>query len=431
MSKTFKIDPTIFINPPYLKCLKCKEEDCYGILMIGGNSYTRRCKKCWYTNSYRLPPLNKKIIYLDQFAVSEMMKAINDKIGKSKKIDQVWFDLFERLDILTKLQLVICPDSTFHQAESLLYQHTSALKKMYEHLSHGLSFHDPATIKRFQLTWQFENHFGKNTPQIKRSTVFLGPINEWQDRFRISINFKIQNDEIIEMRKIKQKAHNGVTGVFQRWQSEKNKKFQDWYHEEGLIWGKTILRRFIDSTMKLGEFEAGRLQLTAEEVTALALDDAGVILSSLVRSAPGKPGMNEENLTAVIQFLNSKELLKIPSNHIQALLWACLAHQAAHGGRKKPPNIGMVNDIEMLSTVLPYCDAILVDNEMYEILSHGQVYKALAKYDAKIFSKNNIHDFFAYLDDIKKQADQRHLEKVAEVYGNGWPRPFWEMYQAR
>ena len=78
------IDPKKFILPPYITCPKCKISNSFGVLMIGGQRYTRRCRECWFTESHKLPELNKKIIYLDQFAISDMMKAVNDKIGKRK-----------------------------------------------------------------------------------------------------------------------------------------------------------------------------------------------------------------------------------------------------------------------------------------------------------------------------------------------------------
>lgn len=149
-SKFLKIDPRIFISPPFIKCPKCKKSDSFGVLMITGQHYTRRCRECWFTESYGLPELRKKIIYLDQFVISHMMKAINHRLGKTEKIDPFWLKLFERLDRLVKLQLIICPDSTFHRNESLL-SHYQALKRMYEHLSGGVTFYDSLTIRRLQI----------------------------------------------------------------------------------------------------------------------------------------------------------------------------------------------------------------------------------------------------------------------------------------
>lgn len=119
-TKTITIDPKMFIGKPFIVCPKCKKQDSYGLLMVNPSSYTKRCKECWYSKNYLLPQLNKKVIYLDQFVISNMMKAINDQLGKKEKVDKVYLKLFEELDKAVKLQLVICPDSTYHREESLL-----------------------------------------------------------------------------------------------------------------------------------------------------------------------------------------------------------------------------------------------------------------------------------------------------------------------
>jgi hypothetical protein len=41
--------------------------------MGGGTRYTRRCKGCWHTIDVPLPKIRKKLVYVGQFAVSNMM----------------------------------------------------------------------------------------------------------------------------------------------------------------------------------------------------------------------------------------------------------------------------------------------------------------------------------------------------------------------
>src|SRR5471030_97368 len=42
----FVFDPRVWILPPYWRCPFCGAEREYGVLMIGGNSYRRRCRAC-------------------------------------------------------------------------------------------------------------------------------------------------------------------------------------------------------------------------------------------------------------------------------------------------------------------------------------------------------------------------------------------------
>jgi hypothetical protein len=140
------IDPRAFILPPYRQCPACGRDGEYGVLMIGGNSYRRRCRECWQSESYALPAVRKAVIYLDQMAISEMTKALHPAAGAGRRIDPFWMSLFEKLDVLCGMQLAICPDSAAHRAESAVWTHPEALRRMYQHFSHGTTFHDPADV---------------------------------------------------------------------------------------------------------------------------------------------------------------------------------------------------------------------------------------------------------------------------------------------
>jgi hypothetical protein len=88
----------------------------------------------------------------------------------------------------------------------------------------------------------------------------------------------------------------------------------------------------------------------------------------------------------------------------------------------------MTNDIKVVSTLLPYCDAMLVDNECRALLGNIPQRYALG-YPTKLFSRNNGEEFLAYLKQIEAEADPGVFASVREVYGNDWPRPYLTMYE--
>jgi hypothetical protein len=55
------------------------------------------------------PPHLKKVIYLDQFAISEMVKAIDTRSKAHARVNPIWRRVFEVLERVCKLQLVVCP----------------------------------------------------------------------------------------------------------------------------------------------------------------------------------------------------------------------------------------------------------------------------------------------------------------------------------
>ena len=86
---------------------------------------------------FPLPGLSRKVVYIDQFAISNMMKTLNRAHGHHARDadDPFWRRLFERLDRLVQLQLVICPFSEVHTNESVVSPDGAALRAMYERLS--------------------------------------------------------------------------------------------------------------------------------------------------------------------------------------------------------------------------------------------------------------------------------------------------------
>src|SRR5882762_6382654 len=147
-----RIDPRDFIMSPYLRCPKCSAKD-YGVLSVSDIRCERRCRACWYTATVYLPEIKKKIVYVDQFAFSNIMKFLNPEVKGHQRVvaEPFWKELFEILGIVCHLQLVACPDSREHQHESLTSPFYKALKHTYEHFSGGVSFHDAETIRIRQI----------------------------------------------------------------------------------------------------------------------------------------------------------------------------------------------------------------------------------------------------------------------------------------
>src|SRR6266568_5888393 len=96
-----------FVHAPFVKCPDCGQQN-FGVLMICERHYVRRCINCWFDRSFPLPVVQKKLIYLDQFVISNMMKELNPAFPHANKgsIGGFYRTLFETLDRLCKLQLI-------------------------------------------------------------------------------------------------------------------------------------------------------------------------------------------------------------------------------------------------------------------------------------------------------------------------------------
>lgn len=427
------IDPRDFIYPPYTDCPKCGKSF-FGILMICPDKYFRLCRDCFYPRpeksaiEFPLPALNKKVIYIDQFAISNMMKALNPDTNahQSGRVDSFWIDLFRRLDRLCKLQLVVCPDSGFHMHESLLSPYFTALKQMYELLSHGISFFDHETIRRFQICAHAMNWISGNQQQelsLDVSSVVHGEINSWQDRIFITPNMHFDQQWIDAIRAYRESAHSGMNRVFQYWRSEKGKTFDDWFREEYMSFGRSTLQICYDYSQ---QFAASSKH--SADIADILYPPSEIVMLHSIRDTLHRAGVPDSDIRAKsYEYLLSPQLQNVPFIKIASMLYAALARKAA-SGMNNPPNQGMNNDITLISVLLPYCNAMFIDNQCAALLMEHPLCDNL-KYGAQIFCQNTKDAFISFLDSIESTAPPRHFEKVREVYGDDWPKPYDTLYE--
>jgi hypothetical protein len=133
-------NPRNMISPPFRRCPACGKEE-FGVHLISANRYMRRCRDCWHNQYFPLPKLRKKIIYLDQFVVSNLMKLDNPGLQRNDRLtkETFWTELRDLLLQLRQMQLICCPNSGSHEAESRISLFNDELKKTYEALSGGIS----------------------------------------------------------------------------------------------------------------------------------------------------------------------------------------------------------------------------------------------------------------------------------------------------
>lgn len=425
---TITIDPKIFINKPYIKCPKCGKKS-FGVLSIYSRHYARRCFECRYDESFKLPPAPKKIIYLDQFAISEMMKSINLKLNKANRVKPFFRILFEKLDKLNKLQVIVCPESTIHFDESFVSPYYPALERMYEQLAHDFTFYDPETIKRFQITCDFNEWIGQPKKDIDISDVLMGnnDLDGWQNRFFVSVDLRSQNPTLADdLRKIRDEAAKQVDHVFNRWRTEKNMTFTDWYEQERSAIGPAMIKSYLRIVLNYGALVDGKVQPTVNDIYSLT-GNISVIMTIIHKKLRELGFSDEEGVNKSIEYLQSESFKNIPYVKISSALYAALAEETKFG-RKKPPTKGIMNDIEVIACYAPYYDAMFMDNECQRLFING-LKKSKIKLKTQIFSQQNQDKLLDHLDHIEKTVSKSHRTKVIEVYGKSWLKPYVELYQ--
>jgi hypothetical protein len=396
-----------------------------GVLFVGPHHVVRRCRSCQGKAFQDLPLLNKEIIYVDQFAISNMLKA-QDGTRRADKHTNFWRQLFVLLDRLVRLQLVACPYSSIHVYEAMVApQLEEGLLKILRRLSAGMSFIDRFEFEAHQLV-NSATAWLAGTPVaaslLAARTALQGDPTAWEAKVSFTMKLKFSQTEIDMVRSVRDETATDMGPVFQRWQAEKM-DFDARFREEAMALGRRLGASLMRRVSREDDIKAGRAQ-AAEGAMWLSPDRHPL---TLIFWAFMRSGLDQKAATQKVhEFMTSDALLDVPWNRIRSMLWASFAREA-QGGRKQPIDRGAANDIAAISTVLPYCDAMLVDNKSAEHLATGPLAQEVARYNCKVFSLQRCDALLDYLERVEAESPVGHVALAKEVYGDPMSDPAQDM----
>jgi hypothetical protein len=149
--------------------------------------------------------------------------------------------------------------------------------------------------------------------------------------------------------------------------------------------------------------------------------------TKLIKALISKTNVPEAEVGArAAAFLNSDTFQDIPFHQIASRLWAVISLKG-NTGQKEPPNRGTVNDISIVSTLMPYCDAMLIDSKCLALLEDIPQRYAVT-YFTRMFSPRTGQAFLEYLRGLERDAKPELLTEVENVYGASWFTPLLNMY---
>jgi len=314
-----------------------------------------------------------------------------------------------------------------HETESLLAPYYKPLKRIYELFSHGISFRSHETIQFFQIIGQFNVWTGVTEKyDLNVQDIVSKNINVWQDRINITINRDNPQSLIEEIRTNRDKIDSHIRDIFKKWQEEKSKDFDFWYKEEKKSIAKALIKRYQKDLKR-------RLQMSYRLIPcepdaffpSFATKTIYAIKKGLKRQGISKEKDINKKLS---EFLYSETFEDAPYIKIASMLHAEMARRVIDHGRKKSPGRGFLNDVKMISTLLPYCDAMFTDNECRSFLLEKPLCEEI-DYGTKVYSLSNKEEFLKYLEEIRQSASEEHIKAVNEVYGTDWAKPYWEIFK--
>ncbi len=407
--------------------------------MIQQNRCYRRCRNCLYPGqdldvaALPLPSLTKKIVYLDQLVISNMMKVLDPRTREStdERFRKRWRSVYENLSVATKMQLVCCPHSHFHFVESYVTPDQPLLTRMYEILSSGVQFKDDDWIRMCQvLDHAREWLSGRIASGVlhARSEIFGRNPHAWQDRFLVSVKPSRTRSVADGLRTERDENHVQFEETFRTWQQDPQLSFDDVYRDEVAAFGPEIVRCYIADLARRRAVISGERSPQPEDLLPGIPRPFLIQLFEMVLDECGRDVTDHSGaVEKATKYFLSAELASVPFINISSLLYAGLAWRAA-SGQKKASGRGMETDIRMVSVLLPYCDAMFVDREMHALLSENPTADRVG-FRTKVFSARNSEEFITFLQSIKNDAPTKHLSLLKEVYGDDWADPYYGLYE--
>ena len=354
-----------------------------------------------------LPRLQKKIIYLDQSAISLMMKS------RATGNQDRWAHLFKRLKEMVRWQRIVCPLSWEHQRESE-FQHIRArgLLQTIRTLAGGIHFRSPWEIQGRQMHQALEAFTkGEEAGRLcDWHDAFTRDPHRWHDVFALDIDSESSPEFISNERKYKTAVLQDATALYSNPQYMR-RSFKEHVQEEirgaarALI--TTLHRNMREILEKAGDQELPTFFLLQQ------LPPEGQILFTILSTLRAQWG-DTQCFQKLDEFLRSAQFASMPQVRIKAVLAAAVA--GIPGGKGRKPKKGDVYDLEAISSYMPYCDAMLLDNEMRSLGCQSNVHLD-RDYETKLFSAKTFRNMLDWLDDVEESMPSHVRQIVSDVYG--------------
>lgn len=377
---------------PLLECPSCKQPKSYGRCFIGDSGLMFRCQRCAHCHLEPLPTAKKKIIYIDQFALSKMVKL---------KGDTFWSHLYRRLIDLASEDLIACPYAFIHAEESLLsIALRSALKGVYRQIGGHDEFKRPGEIEKAQLTRLLKQFVGKPDPEPEPSWTDWAKKNPhcWSDLFHVHVDFDIDEDAVRSLREDKERFRKIMEGQCEEWK-KKPQSFEEDVESNYVSWRTTLLKtrwHLVDWLVRW--------------VLVLNGYECHPVFDKTLPAETWKKALGVVN-----EFFLSETWKQALFIWLWVRVWAKIAEMARNpkGGRKPQP--GDYYDCQVLAYYSPYCDAMFIDGGFRAIACAPQL-NVEARFGTRCFSEKNRDEFIAYFDDIERMMPQDHKDALLFVH---------------
>ena len=185
-----------------------------------------------------------------------------------------------------------------------------------------------------------------------------------------------------------------------------------------------------DEAVALEMHEAGKRYLDTylEKLSRLAKGDfkaavdsplASTVVEQMMHWLPEQKSL-QNRLRRCAEFFQSQHFANVPNEWISSHMFAVLKEMLKRGALSNPDNArktltGAFDDIKHISLYAPYCDAIVIDNFMADLVSRPGV-NLTQRYGVKVFSLSSWDKLLAWLEDLEGSMSAEQKRGIAAAY---------------
>ncbi len=380
-------------------CPGCNAQNTFGNVDVYGDYVYRGCKRCRYNEHVDLPPLHKKVLYLDQFFFSHAFRG-----GDARFVAAA-----ERIARLASLQLLVAPFSSIHEDETHQWEKRDALFRFIKATARGHEFDAAYEVEQAQMVKSFQAWLaGKPAEyELDPADALEDDVRHWDSYMRIDVGRYMGNIELI--RDLKKQSIEGLVNLFEGWRKLQT-PVEDDLQAEYQVAGKAYMDFYLEFALRVagGDY-------TAMFDAPIISQVVQTMLHAIPEAVP-----QDQKLRKCAQFLVSDHFKEMPYQWLNAHMLATLkllVKNGAYANRDRALQrlSGVFYDVKHIATYAPYVDAFVMDQPMADLVSRPTV-RLEERYGTKVFSLNNWDDFLAWLDQLEGAMSAEHREGLRVAY---------------
>jgi hypothetical protein len=371
---------------------------------------------CFFSVHIELPPIKKKIIYLDTSVVSRMAKA-----KARKEQDSLDLKLYEALRRAAARNLIVCPGSAIVETEAELSALSDIIIDMSRHLSDP-GLHYSLQVQETQILRVLDAWLNAQQPEgltaLPWQDAFRSDPDAWHSTFKFSLNIRMPDDFIAAARVTKTSTLPVMEEMYRA------------YKRDEFTFGQIVeneMRAFPEAVRITGH----NLMAARHQAVNGELPDVDVWwLSTFDKIAMWIEHRTkcsiEEAFERTNDFLRSSHASATPYSQIASRLQAQLAI-LCRGDQPRLPDDGDHYDVEHIATFVPYVD-ILIADKFFAGIANQKNLEIGTRWGTKIRSlvPKEVPDFIDWLESLADENETARLSEriTAAIWQGGFIQDF-------